>query len=121
MRVESIRWLSASADEAEVLVSDGQFRCEAYSQPCSASVGDLISEPLHLFGVRSAVLNAAGIERIEKITPDGLAHRLTARVECLQEGRLSVGAIELMAEDRLPGGIQDGDLVDIECARVDLW
>ena len=121
MRIESINWLSKSADGAEVVVSDGLFKCEAYSQPCDASIGDVLVQPLHIFGIRNAILNEGGILGFRKVDATGLAQLVVAKVTNFREGCLSVGAIELIADDPLPGGIQDGDLVELECARIDMW
>lgn len=121
MRIESIHWLSKSADEAEIIVSDGFFKCEAYSQPCAVSVGDILTQPLHIFGVRNAMLNEGENLGFRKIDVARLAQRIVAKVTNFREGHLSVGGIELIADDPLPGGIQDGDLIELECDRVDMW
>ena len=121
MRIESIRWLSKPAQEAEVTVSDGSFTCEAYSMPCNASVGDVLLQPLHLFGVRIAMRIETGTIGIRKSSELGLGQQVVATVRSFGEGRLSVGGIELVLDDPLPGGIQDGDMVKLDCARIDLW
>lgn len=121
MRIESIRWLSRSADEAEIVVSDGCSRCEVYAQPCTASVGEEIDQPLHVFGVRNAMLTGALHAAIQKVDAGGLAQRIVAKVENWKEGHLSVGNIQLIADDPLPGGVQNGDFVELECARIDYW
>ena len=121
MHVEDIHWLSKSAEEAEVIISDGSFRCEAYSQPCNASVGETLRQPLHVFGIRNAMLKEGGALGFWKIDAVGLAQRVVAKVTNFREGLLSVGGIDLIADDPLPGGIQDGDFIEIECARVDMW
>jgi hypothetical protein len=121
MRIESIRWLSKPTKEAEVKVSDGSFTCEAYSMPCDASVGDDLLEPLHVFEVRNAMRIETGTIGIRKSRERGLEQHVVARVKRFREGRLSVGGIELVLDDPLPGGIQDGDVVELDCARIDLW
>jgi len=121
MKIEDIRWLSKEADEAEVLVSDGRYKCEAYSQPCNVKVGDLLDDRLHLFGIRDAMLTEASELEIRKLDPDGLAQRVVARVSDAQEGYLTVGALHFAADDLLPGGIGEGDIITLECARIDLW
>ena len=121
MKVEDIRWLSQSAEEAEVIVTDGLFFCVAYSQPCTASIGDDVSQPLYIFGMRKAVLIEGRDVGSRKLEGLGFAQNLIVTVVNLREGLLSIGGIELVAGDQLPGGIQDGDIIEIECARVDLW
>jgi hypothetical protein len=121
MWIENIHWLSKAADEAEVIISDGLFRCEAYSQPCTAEIGDTLLQPLHVFGIKNAMRAESGDFGFRKLRSDGLAQRIVAKVANFRYGRLAVGNIELIADDPLPGGIQDGDLIELECARVDMW
>lgn len=121
MKVEDIRWLSKEADEAEVLVSDGSYKCEAYSQPCNVTVGDSLHDRLHLFGIRGAMLIATSDLGVHKLDSAGLAQRVIARVSDAREGYLTIGAIQFATDDPLPGGIREGDIITLECARVDLW
>lgn len=121
VKIEDIRWLSKEADEAEVLVSDGSYRCEAYSQPCNVKVGDALEDRLHLFGIRDAMLTETTELGVHKLDSAGLAQRVVARVSDAHEGYLTVGAIQFAADDPLPGGIRQGDIITLECARIDLW
>jgi hypothetical protein len=121
MKIEEIRWLSKEADEAEVLVSGGPYRCEVYSQPCNAKIGDSLDDRLHLFGVRDAMLTEISELGIHKLDSAGLAQRVVARVSDAQQGYLTVGDIQFTADDPLPEGIREGDVITLECARIDLW
>jgi hypothetical protein len=121
MRVESIEWISKEAEEAEVVVSDGRFSCRAFSQPCSLSVGQVLEEPLHVFGAKNIMLSTAEEQGMELQVEGGLAHRVTAVFQDLQRRRLIVGGIELILDDYVPGGIQAGDMINFECARIDVW
>jgi hypothetical protein len=121
MRIEDIVWLSKEADEAEVLVTDGQYSCKAYSQPCNVKVGDYLGERLHLFGVRDARLSEISEPGIHRLASNGLAQRLVAKVSDVKLGYLTVGKIHFAADDPLPGGIAEGDMISLDCARIDLW
>ncbi|WP_435269767.1 hypothetical protein [Shinella sp. BE166] len=121
MKVESIRWLSRSADEAEVIVSDGRYRCEAYSYLCKVKVGDSLDDRLHLFGIHYAMLAEPTELAIRKIAAEGLTQQVVGRVTDAQKGYLAVGDIHFIADDPLPGGIDVGDIIALECARIDLW
>lgn len=121
MRIEDICWLSKEADEAEVLVTDGQYSCKAYSQPCNVKVGDSLDARLHLFGVRDAMVTETIELGIHRLASKDLAQRLVAKVSDAQLGYLTVGEIHFAADDSLPGGIAEGDIISLECARIDLW
>jgi hypothetical protein len=121
MRVENVSWLSKQGDAALVMVSDGQYLVEAYSQPCSVKAGDLLTDRLHLFGVRSAVLTERGTLGIHSIDSDGLAQCVIAKVENAPKGYLTMGGIRFVTDDPLPRDIENGDIITVECVRVDLW
>lgn len=50
-----------------------------------------------------------------------LAQKITAVLQDLQSKRLFVGDIKLVLDDYIPGGIQAGDTIEFECARIDVW
>ena len=121
MRIESIEWISREAEEAEVVVSDGRFFCRAFSQPCSLLVGQILKEALHVFSPKNIMLSTTEEQSIELQVNGGLAHRVIATIEELKSKRLIVGKIELILDDYIPGGIQSGDIIEFECARIDIW
>lgn len=121
MRVGMLQWISGAAQEAEVEVVDGSHACWAFSQPCSARTGDVVTTPLHVLGLRHACLDAGAKVGIRKVTQAGLAQQVTARVSDLDKGLLAVGGLQLCVEDVLPGGVQTGDIISFECGRIDLW
>jgi hypothetical protein len=122
MIVKNINWISKAAEEAEVELSDGEFTCIAFSQPCNANIGDTINKPLHVFSIKNAMLcesdTTLGIWSNEGT---GLSRKVIARVTDASEQLIAVGRINLVIEDYLPGGIRTGDLIEFICARIDLW
>lgn len=121
MRIEALDWISKEAEEAEVVVSDGRYSCRAFSQPCSLVVGQALQEPLHIFGAKHVMLSADDEQELRPLSTGRLSHKVTAKIQDLRSKRLSVGGIELIMDDYLPGGIQDGDTIEFECARLDIW
>lgn len=121
MLVKSIKWISKGADEAEVEITDGCFVCLAFSQPCTVNIGDEIAEPLHVFDIRDAMFSNQTELGIWKTTENGLGYRVIAKVVDISAQLLSVGGIQLMVDDYLPGGLELGNLIEFECARIDLW
>ncbi|WP_139833052.1 MULTISPECIES: hypothetical protein [unclassified Pseudomonas] len=122
MIVKNIKWISESAEEAEVEISDGEFTCVAFSQPCDRTIGETIDEPLHVFSMRDAMIcenePTVGIWNIEN---SGLSRRVVAKVTDTTQQLIAVGKINLVIEDHLPGGIEKDDLIEFNCGRIDLW
>jgi hypothetical protein len=120
MRIVSEEWKPAGSDEAIVIVSDGHVSLAAFSHPYARCVGDVLAEPLHLLGARILVGSPCGhlgIRRIDR----GLGHEIRAILIDRKRGLLSVGAILIEADVEIPGGIAEGDTVDVTCGRIDLW
>ena len=121
MKVVSISWIDPSAQEAEVEVADGQYTCYAFCHPCEVNVGDELVEPLHVFGPKQVALAAGSDLGAWRNGGGSLAHRVVARLLDSERRLMGVGALRFVFDDPLPGGIQRGDLVGFECARLDLW
>jgi hypothetical protein len=121
MQVKSINWLSVSAAEAEVEITDGVFTCTAFACPCGVKINDEICEPLHIFEIRNAMLSRESETGIWNINKLGLGRRVVAELTNSSSNLLRVGDIKLFVDGHLPGGIQNGDIVEFECARIDLW
>lgn len=120
--VKNIKWISKASEEAEVEISDGEFTCVAFSHPCSLNIGDEVSEPLHIFSMKNAMrckdLSKVGIWNIQE---QGLSRKIIGKVSNASEQIVTVGEIAMIIDDYLPGGIMTGDLIEFECARIDLW
>jgi hypothetical protein len=84
-------------------------------------VGEVLSEPLHIFEVEGLMLTERQLPGLEKISPDGLAQRGVARVIDAEQKVLGIGGLRFVVDDFLPGGIEVGDMVEFKCDRIDLW
>lgn len=121
MQVKNIKWLSVPAAEAEVEITDGAFTCVAFSCPCEVEVNEEISEPLHVFDIRNAMLVDDVVPGIWSLTDESLGRKVIAELIDVPKQLLKVGGILLVVEEYLPGGLEQGNLVEFECARIDLW
>lgn len=121
MKVTNVYWLSKAASEAVVEISDGEVSCIAFSQPCEVCIGDDVAEPLHVFGITRVMLSDLAAVEIKKVADDGLRQKVVARLVDVSKQLLAAGEINLVVDEYLPGGLQDGDMVEFECARIDLW
>lgn len=121
MLVKNISWLSQVAKEAEVTITDGNFVCEVFSQPCNVNIGDELTKPLHVFDIKNMMLSRQLEIGIWKSSEKGLGRRVVAQLVDLSNQLLAVGGIILIVDEYLPGGLEEGNLIEFECARIDLW
>lgn len=119
--VTQIEWTSEPAREAEVSISDGRIVCFAFCQPCGYQAGDPVTEPIHIFALREARLSKVPSAYIEKISAAGLGQRGAGTLINVAQGELAIGNLRFVFDDHLPGGLTDGDMVEFECGRIDLW
>ncbi len=121
MQVKKVVWLSASAQEAEVELSDGTFTCIAFSCPCTVAVGDVLSQPLHVFAAKGIMLTHATQIGLWQSTEYGLGYKVVATLHDPAAHLITVGGLVLLIDEELPGGLCPGDLIEFECGRIDLW
>jgi hypothetical protein len=121
MQIKNVKWLSIPAAEAEVEITDGEFTCVAFSCPCEVDVNDKLYEPLHVFNIRNAMLVDNAAPGIWNLTDNGLGRKVIGELTDISKQLLKVGGIVLVVDEYLPGGLATGNLVEFECARIDLW
>ena len=121
MIVRQLFWISKSAKEAELLISDGEFECIAFSQPCDIKEGDHLKEPLHAFIVNNLMISRDENCSVVLIKDNGLAQKLVTKVVDVENGIVKIGNIEILLDEKAPPGVLAGDLVEFTCARLDIW
>ena len=121
MKVKSIRWTSLAAQEAEVEITDDDFSCTVFSQPCEVTVGDDLSEPLHIFCIKNVHINEELPPSIISSYNDTLKRKIVGEVIDTENQIIAVGQLRFIVDDYLPGGLQVGDHIEFDCERIDLW
>lgn len=121
MIIESIKWISREAEEAEVEISDGHFTCIAFSQPCNAKAGEHVTEPLHVFSIKNAMISDKSTLGVWNISDIKLERKVIAKIVDITNQMIAVGDILMVIDDFLPGGLENGNIIEFECARIDLW
>ena len=121
MIVRQLTWLSEVAREAELLISDGKYRCIAFSHPCDVHEGDDLKEPLHAFIIQDLMISREKNCSISLIKPNGLAQQCIAEVVDAENGLVKIGNIKITLEEKAPYGAIPGDLIEFTCARLDVW
>ncbi|WP_345843359.1 hypothetical protein [Shewanella algae] len=120
MKVEKLNWTSKSAQEAELTITDGEYSCIAFCQPCEYEKGAEV-DYLHAFMAKEVMLSNSGLVSIEALEEKVLPHRVTAVVEDRLENIVKVGSIIIELDCAIPAGVDKGMLVDFECSRLDVW
>lgn len=121
MKVEKVFWISRDAEEAEVRLSDGERVCVAFCQPCEYEEGALVDGPLRAFITKAVMLSRGDQVALERISDTSFAHKCVGRVVDVQQGLVEIGGFEIELDESIPAGASRGDLIDFECARLDLW
>lgn len=91
MIIKSIKWLSKSAEEAEVEISDGDFICIAFSQPCNVVVGEHLTQPLHIFSIKNAVISDQSAVGIWNLSDTKIERKVVAKVIDITNQVVAVG------------------------------
>jgi hypothetical protein len=119
MYIKELIWIVDSRQEAELLVTDNQYNCLVFSEPCHYQKGDIIKEPLHAFCIKNFQLSEINELKIEHI--EGYEHKCVAKILDIDKDLVIVGGIKIILDDWIPGWAKNGDIVYFECSRIDLW
>jgi len=123
MKITKVTWISKSAQEAELIVSDGTYECLAFSQPFNMQLNENLMEPLHAMDVDNLmkVINQGERESIERVSESYFSHHCVAKILSREQSLVSVGEIIIQLENLIPGWAKEGDLVEFNCSRLDIW
>lgn len=59
-----------------------------------------------------------GIWNLSETTPE---QKVVAKIIDINTQVVAVGDIHMVVDDFLPGGLETGNIIEFECARIDLW
>jgi len=123
VKVKNIKWISNSAKEAELIITDGVNECLVFSQPCIVRIGEEISEPLKTLDTENLmkITDTSHHEKIEKIVESYFAYHCVAKVIDCNKGIVQIGKLKIELNQRIPAWANKGDLVEFDCSRLDLW
>ncbi len=120
MYITSVVQFSPGDESAIVTVTDGRYTCWAFCWPCDAKGGERVAEPLALFEESNLMLSTEVDPRLERVNDTELRHRGVGRVSNVERGLVKVGGLVFEVGGWLPGGIGLDDMIEFECARIDL-
>lgn len=119
MIVKSLNWISETAREAQLVISDGKNECLAFSHPCNFKEGEVFSGILSSFITKNLMIAPYRQTSIKMMSEDNFEHQCIAEVVNSQENLVRIGDIFISLDQPLPKDIKDGDIVEFLCMRLD--
>lgn len=120
MIVKSLIWISKEAKEAELVISDGNFECIAFSQPCHYQVGDHINDPLEAFITEDVMISFENNVGFKKNDNNSFSYTCHATIVNVESSLVKIGNIYIILDNKLPNGCIEGNIVDFNCNRLDI-
>lgn len=121
VKVDKLNWLSQEAKEAEVFLSDGDFRMICFSHPFKKGIGSVISQPIYALNAKE-ILKLNGEERFSVEKEEGVFnYKMAGRVIDKSKNQIKVGEFILELDNPIPNDIQDGNYVSFSCDRIDIY
>lgn len=119
--VKKISWISESALEAVVTITDGCYELECFSQPCNLKLNEKLEDSIYCFNNKEIIKsydNRYDVNKHDKT----LAYNMTGCVEDKKNCLVKIGDILIKVEDgMIPGDIKDGDYINFYTQRLDLY
>lgn len=121
MKISKIEWISEGIKEAVVEVTDGKFSVKCFSQPLNYPLDSEINDPLYCYDVNYIVKSYENTYKVEKLS-SYFAYNFIGKLVDKNNNRVKVGEIFLELDlTSLPGDINEGDYIQFECSRLDLY
>jgi len=119
LKISNINWLSKSAKEAVVTISDYKYTFFTFCQPCDYRIEQLIDEPIHAFITENLCKSDTNAYDIRE-TGD-LSYKCIAKVVVQLDNLVKIGDVWIKLDIDIPSWAEEGSFIEFECARLDLW
>ncbi|KRQ88047.1 hypothetical protein ABG79_00214 [Caloramator mitchellensis] len=121
VKISKVKWLSESALEAEVTVSDGTYDLKCFSQPFKKEQGRILNEPIYCFNNKNVVKSLENKYVVEKLS-ESFAYKLTGKFTNKHDCLVQLGEIIIQLEQGvIPNDIEVGEYINFYCQRLDLY
>ncbi|MDR0587902.1 MAG: hypothetical protein LBG61_02855 [Burkholderiales bacterium] len=121
MFVKAINWIDKDAQEAELIVSDGNIELLCFSQPCNKKVNESIDSLIYCFDAEDIQKSD---ERIAYTNKDDsyFGYSMCCNLLDLKDKIVQIGEIKLCLEgEEFPGDLVEGDYVKFNVSRLDVY
>ena len=102
-------------------ITDNDYICTVFCQPCEVTVGDALSELLHRFDIENVRISEELTPSIASNYNDTLKRKILGKVIDTENQIILVGTLRFIVDEYLPGSLQAGDHIEFFCERIDLW
>jgi co-chaperonin GroES (HSP10) len=119
MFVKKIIWESKDDKEATVVVSDGKYDVNVFSQPCTLKDGDHIGEHIIASDIYGLEIIGQDKEEVINSEKETFQYDIIATVKDIRYGIVSVGKITFDISP-LPGDFKNGDRIKFYVDKFDL-
>ena len=121
MRISNINWLSKSAKEAEIEISDGFYKLIVFSQPCEYKINQKIDDYIHPLEVKNLQKTSNEQVDILKLQRTSFGYKIIGTFNDAGNSLISVGNIKFQLSEPIPSWAREGDIIEFESIRFDLW
>lgn len=121
MVIKKIIWICKEADEADLYITDGEYECIAFSQPCAYHEGQILRYPLLAFVTKNLMLSYEDKVQFIKTLDSPLSYRCIAEVVDEANRLVKIGKFYLYLDANIPIGCSRGKIVEFDCGRIDAY
>jgi len=109
------------AKEAEIEILDGLHTINVFSQPCEYDVDQNIDDylrPIDVINLRKS--NSKSVS-VEKNNNSYFSYKLIVKIIDISESIVVIDNLKLELSTPIPSWAEEGDLIEFETTRIDLW
>jgi len=121
MFIKSVEWLDKEAQEAEIIVSDGEFEILCFSHPFTKNINDKLSDPIFCIDATDIMISD---ESRLLVNRDGNSYRYFVRGKLSDKNKkiVKLGGLILCIEDSyFPVDILENSIVEFSVSRFNLY
>jgi len=121
MFIKSVEWIDKDSQEAEIIVSDGEFDILCFSHPFTKNINDKLSEPIFCFDATDIMITD---ESQLLANRDGNSYRYFVRGKLFDKSKkiVKLGELTLCIEDSyVPTDILENSFIEFSVSRFNLY
>lgn len=121
MKISDITWLSREAREAEIEITSGTHKIIVFSQPCDYEVNQKVYDCIHPLDVEYLQKSYSTQVEILELMDNYFSYKIIGVIADFEKSIISVGDIKFELSVPIPSWAGEGDFIEFESIRFDLW